>query len=1306
MTLIQIRQVTQGAEKPGQFRAVVSFEHGPEHPITIQDPYQAGDETNLAWYFEEYLRFPFTGQVRARKTADSLFTYGERLFKQVFCDTALRAYSRAIAGGVAGLSFEVAGSLAFQRLHWEALKDPDLPRPFVLEAPFVRKNLEPATIEASMRPSPCLNVLLVTARPFGERDVAYRTISRPLVEMVDQARLPVRIDLVRPGTYRALVKKLEASRDLHGPGYYQIVHFDVHGALLDYKQLCQGKENDRYMFWARYGRPDMQKFEGQRAFLFLDGDEEHPADPVEAGELADLLSSHGVPVVMLNACQSGMIGAGNGGANQAGVNDAGDSDTEGKQAEVERASLAGELMQAGVQAALGMAYSVSVTAAECLMEELYQALFDGSELAAGLRLGRLELNNRKDRLGLFNTRVELEDWVLPVLYQNRPVSVRMRPFEAEEEKAFYQKKAGAFPFPQPEYGFVGRDLDVLKIERRLLREEPTPSNMLLVRGMGGAGKTTLLRHLAAWWQTTGLVEAVFPFEYDQKPHTVTQILHAIAKQLLGEAEYYARFVPLSAAEGQAMITGRLRGERHLLILDNLETVTGGHAAVGTALPEDERWALKDFLAGLSGGRTLVLLGSRGEEDWLQQGEREHPAALRAEQIYPLGGLDREAAAQLADRVLERQGVTKYRGDEDLQRLIGLLDGFPLALEVILPNLKRQGPGEVLRALAEGDPGIDRRVEAGKALEFSKTESILKCIDYSHSQLSPAVQELLDCLAPFTGVLNPDWLPQYTELLRSEPALAGLPFEKWTEVLMEARAWGLIEAHSEATGYLRLQPILPYFLRSRMERPEAAERKEAAERAFYQTYIDFGGKLIELLRSNDLLERQVGQIQTRLEYENLITALRFALTTQQAILPIYAPLSIYLQVMRDQRRVLSLAEETLAGMRTYPTERLADEYRREIILLMDDIALSYLKLKQYQQAEEFYCKKLDILDEYQVMLAEEHMKEQAGTLNQLGVVAQEQRHWVQAETYYRQALDIGKQANNHSLQAISYHNLGWVAQEQRQWAQAEENYLESMKIKLKYNFRYEQASTYHNLGVVAAEQRKWEEAEKLNNKALKIYTDHKDGFSLADVYHQFGRVAQEQMQWTRAERYFQKELEIKIEYNNRYSQASAYHQLGVVAQEQQQWAQAEDYYYQARDIYKEYNDRFSQATTYHQLGLLAQEQRKWTEAADHYQKALKFKNEYNDRFSQASTFHNLGLVAAMQRQWTQAGDYLCQALAIFIEYQDDYYMDITLRSLARLWRASRDASLPRKVALLLGNTPEQMEEIFKKNLQEEPEGDSQ
>ena len=56
-----------------------------------------------------------------------------------------------------------------------------------------------------------LNILLVTARPFGRGDVGYRTMSRPLLDGLRQSSLPVTLDLVRPGTWEALRGHLRAA---------------------------------------------------------------------------------------------------------------------------------------------------------------------------------------------------------------------------------------------------------------------------------------------------------------------------------------------------------------------------------------------------------------------------------------------------------------------------------------------------------------------------------------------------------------------------------------------------------------------------------------------------------------------------------------------------------------------------------------------------------------------------------------------------------------------------------------------------------------------------------------------------------------------------------------------------------------------------------------------------------------------------------------------------------------------------------------------------------------------------------------
>jgi len=176
MALIRIEEWAGGANAAN---ARVSFNYGPAYPVTVADPFTPQQEYQLAWYFEEHLNAPFFKQVQACEAASSITAYGEALFLQVFTavSDAYATYKKHAEAGLQTLQFEIAGSPAFQALHWEALKDPQLPHPFALDATIVRKNLTSVHFEATVRPSPTINILVVTSRPDGWRDVGYRTIS-------------------------------------------------------------------------------------------------------------------------------------------------------------------------------------------------------------------------------------------------------------------------------------------------------------------------------------------------------------------------------------------------------------------------------------------------------------------------------------------------------------------------------------------------------------------------------------------------------------------------------------------------------------------------------------------------------------------------------------------------------------------------------------------------------------------------------------------------------------------------------------------------------------------------------------------------------------------------------------------------------------------------------------------------------------------------------------------------------------------------------------------------------------------------
>ncbi len=467
----------------------------------------------------------------------------------------------------------------------------------------------------------------------------------------------------------------------------------------------------------------------------------------------------------------------------------------------------------------------------------------------------------------------------------------MREFTPEESKAYYARETQLEQEEptDPTYGFVGRDLDILQIEKRLL----TKRNLLLVRGMGGAGKTTLLRHLGFWWRTTGFVNEVFYFGYDERAWTRQQLMVKIAQQLLDPVAYVRDFQPLSPDQQQTFLDENAAGRTPPADPRQPRIDHRAHLAIRHTLSVKEQKSLHSFLKALSGGRTLVLLGSRGGEDWLAQ-------ETFADNIYNLPGLDPEAASTLVDRILAQVQCHPLPRRHDLQHLLKLLDGFPLALEVVLPNLVHTTPKKILSALQAGDVKLDTEEskQQGKDIFEQKTESILRCIDYSHSNLSPEAQQLLLCLTPFTSVF---WysicLINISPNSNSNRSSLLFPLTAFRKCYKKPPTGVCSAPDPNNPRFLRLQPILPYFLRNRMSDPQQAPHKAAIETAFRELYEQVGQiALSNLLESKEPQERQIGVLLTSLEYENLVTALNLALDAQVSISQLFIWLcpSIWIQ----------------------------------------------------------------------------------------------------------------------------------------------------------------------------------------------------------------------------------------------------------------------------------------------------------------------------------------------------------------------------------------------------------------------------
>ena len=207
---------------------------------------------------------------------------------------------------------------------------------------------------------------MVTCRPDGAGFIDPRSIATPLLRALDAIPEQVEVEFLRPPTLNALDDRL---RDETKPRVH-IVHFDGHGVY--------------------------DKGVGLGFLLFED--ENHQKHQVDAEQLGTLLNESGIPLMVLNACQSAQPDDRN-----------------------PFASVASRLIESGVGGVVAMNYSVLVETAKRFTAEFYGALARGLSASAAMDIRPAQPVRRHQTLHLHPSArgggeiLHLQDWFLPAL---------------------------------------------------------------------------------------------------------------------------------------------------------------------------------------------------------------------------------------------------------------------------------------------------------------------------------------------------------------------------------------------------------------------------------------------------------------------------------------------------------------------------------------------------------------------------------------------------------------------------------------------------------------------------------------------------------------------------------------------------------------------------------------------------------------------------------------------------------------------------------------------------------------------------
>ena len=1186
MNLLHIVDLTEGQIEVGWRRGSDIPRY--YSPLPFEDPLSVEDRGELRWYLEQYLQFPYGAEeYRAGRVEHRMSEWGEALFSQVFpkaeADPDPRGfYQEAVREGLEQCELCVSSEdTDFLNIPWELIRDPAPGRGYLapsLGGMYRQRSGQAIQAPLKISQHEPFRILLVIARPLGKKDIPLGTVSRPILDALRPLRARVQLEVLRPPTFEALVKRL-ADR----PGFYHLVHFDGHGVF------APSGGGAAMAYGARLGQ-------GHLVFEKDDGTE----DIVNSEDLGQALATCKVPLFVLNACQSA----------EEGKADA-------------YSSVAAQLVAVGAKGVVAMSYSVYADAASFFMERFYEKLVGGASLAASVAAGRKRLHATPGRLSVVGS-LELRDWMVPTLYQQEqgyvpiPQADAVTIAEGDTDEAVQMQKAEE-ACPAGRFGFIGRDYDILRIERAL-RDDQSP--WVLLSGMGGIGKTELAFGFARWYaETGGCPGGVFAASFKEKAD-----FGLVIGSIVG---YGTDFSRLSSEAQWEYLIEYLRERPCLLVWDNFETVVGYPQSAEPLATEEEQETLSKFVKALRGGKSRVLITTRKQnEDWLGI----------APELIELGGLTQRDAGLLAREILTTVGrkPEEFRDDPQYSELIRLLRGHPRSLEVVLPHLRSRSPKELIEA-------IQHRVDdLGESLEDAS-------LTYAFHQLSEKAQRHLPFLGVFVSLVGAVVLGHFvTSAEERQEAYVDVMGESmdakaWEDVLDEAAGCGLVR--SLGSRVYQLHPTLPPFLRSQLVGMVEEEGLRRLNREFLSYYAGNAASGFESVREG----KRASVSTVAREEGNFLRALRLAEMEKE-----WAAAQYIVQLLGEFYGVRGRADEWIAlrtrvlrevGRDAPPT---SERDRADLWLhLVGGEAQSALEANRLAAAEADYRRGLDFL----VSLKDAEVEPQfAVGYHQLGIIEQRRNRLDEAEDWYRKALEIRERLGLERDATSDYHQLGILAEKRAQFDAAEEWYRKALEIRERLGLERDAASDYHQLGIIAQERNQLDEAEGWCRKALEIYDRLGLEGDAADEYHQLGTIAEDRKQSDEAEGWYRKALEIRERLGLEAEAATTYHGLGMIAHKRNRLGEAEGWYRKALEVYERLGLEPKAATAYHGLGVIAQQQQRFDDAEGWYRKALGVYERLEHPLLLVSTLAQLGLLRLDQERLCEAVSHVGEALAIASRYE--------------------------------------------------------
>ena len=243
---------------------------------------------------------------------------------------------------------------------------------------------------------------------------------------------------------------------------------------------------------------------------------------------------------------------------------------------------------------------------------------------------------------------------------------------------------------------------------------------------------------------------------------------------------------------------------------------------------------------------------------------------------------------------------------------------------------------------------------------------------------------------------------------------------------------------------------------------------------------------------------------------------------------------------------------------------------------------------------------------------DNKKSQALVFYTLGINAYNVGNYVEAEQYYKKALELSRALNDWHLLSYTLHQLGNLYYFSGRVEQAETNFLESLEIQKQIGDEKEVAGNYHMLSRIHQDIGNLDEAEQLLRMSLELSERLGNEQGISTSLLNLGMVILSKGSVDEAEEIFRRCLELNRKHGNVLGESLTIQNIASIFEQKGDLDEAERLYRQSLAIKKKIGNQRGIGYSYQGLGSIEMKRGNYDVAEMYFRTTLSIRRKLNDR----------------------------------------------------------------------------------------------